>query len=160
MADQTKVTLDKKAANNILNNVLESCNIPPSSESMDKIMKKRAIERTPLIVLKYIALVFLIVAAISPLFFRRDPDFKVVSASKTVVVSSHSLYDDCFIMVLTGAADYKNISAKKNDGAVIFPDTVDSSSGLVIFPYNGDALNIYIPTLSGECIQAVLNETK
>jgi len=159
MSDQTKIVLDKEEASNILNNVLDTCNISPSQDSLDKIMKKRAREKRPLAILKYIAALFLIVAVISPLFFKRDKDFKVVTASKTVAVSSHSLYEDCFIMILTGDADFKNIHAKKNDGAVIFPDEVDKASGLVIFPYNGDALNIYIPTNSGECIQAVLNET-
>lgn len=157
---EPKYNLDNSTANELLNNVLDSCNIPPSPKSLDEVMFKRNLEKKPLAFAKYLAVLFLILVVISPLFFKRDPNFSVVTTSKHVAVSSHALYEDCFVMTLTGSADYDSIYARKNDGAYIFPDSIDNTSGLVIFPYNGDALNIYIPTKNGETIQAVLNETK
>lgn len=158
--EQQNYNIDKNTANDLLNNVLDSCNIPPSSKSIEKIMLKRSIEVKPIIFFKYISIILLLFCICTPLLFRPDPTFSLVTKSKNVVVSSHNLYEGFFVMSLSGEADYKNIYAKKDDGAIIFPDTSDSSTGVVIFPYNGDSLNIYIPTMSGECIQAVLHEKK
>lgn len=159
MSEQSNFNLNKDKTNQMLENILESCNIPPSSESLDSIMLKRSIEKKPLIALKIIAAIFLVVSVITPLAFRKDPNFSLLTNSRNVAVNTHNLYEDCFIMTLSGSADYSNIYAKKDDGAIIFPDEVDSASGLVIFPYNGEALNISIPTTSGECVQAILHET-
>ncbi|MDO4187863.1 MAG: hypothetical protein Q4D29_02635 [Lachnospiraceae bacterium] len=160
MANLDNYNLDKSKANDMLNNILDSCNIPPSSENIETIMMKKKLERKPLVILLHIAVLFLILVVLSPLAFKEDPNFTVIKTSKTVVVADHVLYDDCFVLTLSGAADYKNIHAAKYDGALIYPDVIDETTGLVIFPYKGDALNIYIPTNSGECIQAVLNENR
>lgn len=153
-------TNNTETASEMLNNILDSCNIPPAAESLDKIMLKRSLEKKPLRILKVTAAFFLVIAVLTPLTFRQDPQFSVLTRSRNVAINSHNLYEDCFIMTLSGSADYKNIYARKNDGAIIFPDQIDRTSGLVIFPYNGEALNIFIPTTGGECIQAVLNESK
>lgn len=160
MLEHPNYNLDSDAANALLNNVLDSCNIPPSSKTIEEVVLKRELERKPISILKYIAIVFLVLSVLAPLCFNKDPQFSVIEASKTVAVTSHTLYEDCFVMTLSGDADYGNINSRKNDGALIFPDKIDEASGLVIFPYNGEALNIYIPTKSGGCIQAVLNEIK
>lgn len=159
MSENHNYSLDKNTANDMLSDILDSCNIPPSQDSLDDVMIKRQLEKKPLAILKYLAILFLLIAVVSPLFFKADPQFSIVKPAKNVVISSHSLYDDCFIMTLTGSADYNAIYSKKADGAIIYPDKIDPASGLVIFPYSGDMLNIYIPTINGECIQAVLNET-
>ena len=158
MANQNKYNLDKEVANDMLNNILDSCNIPPSSEDIETVMLKKDLERKPLSALLHLAAFFLLLTMLCPLAFKKDPNFSLVKSSKTVAVTDHILYDDCFVMTITGSADYKNIKAAKNDGALLFPDIIDESTGLIIFPYDGEALNIYIPTNSGECIQAVLNE--
>ena len=160
MSDHPNYNLDKETAADILNNILDTCNIPPSSESIETSVKKTALQRKKISACKYVAILFILLAVLTPLAFNRDPNFSIVTTSKTVAVTSHTLYENFFVMTLQGAADYGNIHAKKNDGAIIFPDNVDASTGLVVIPYNGEALNIYIPTVSGECIQAVLNETK
>lgn len=160
MSEQPNYNIDKNTANDLLSNVLQSCNIPSPSKSIDQIMLKRSLEVRPIIFLKFVSIILLIVCICAPLCFKPDPSFSLVTKSKNVIVASHNLYNECFVMSLSGEADYKNIYARKNDGAIIFPDTSDSSTGIVIFPYNGDSLNIYIPTMSGECIQAVLHEHK
>lgn len=160
MSNNSKYTLDKDVANGLLNNVLDSCNIPPSSDSLNERMIKSSLERKPLGIFKFIAVVFVILAIISPLAFKADESFSLIKRSETVVVTSHILYDNCFILTLSGDADYTDITAKKNDGAIIFPDQIDETTGLVIFPYDGEALNIYIKAKNGGYIQAVLNEKK
>jgi len=147
-------------ANNILNNVFDSCNVPPSAESFDDLVAKSRRKMRPIRIHRTIATIFLFFVILSPLFFRADSSFSLKSGLDTVAVSSHSLYENCFTMTLTGDADYDKIYAKKNDGAIIFPDTIDSAKGVVIFPYDGDPLNIYIPSINGGCIQAVLSENK
>lgn len=159
MAKEPNYSLDRAKANEMLNNILDNCNLPPSSETLEADIFMANMQRRRLSVCKFLAIVFLIAAVMSPLLFKADPQFKILTSSKTVAVSSHILYDDCFVMTLSGSADYSNIYAKKNDGAIIFPDQSDSSTGVVIFPYDAEALNIYIPTQNGECIQAILNET-
>jgi len=160
MSEQPIHNLDKNKVNDLLENVLDSCDIPSSSKSLDSIMLKRKLESKPLLIFKYVSLAFLILAICTPLAFRPDPDFSIVSKSPTVAVTNHSLYESCFVMTLIGDADYKNIYAKKDDGTIILPDTADDENGVVIFPYNGDSLNIYIPTVNGTYIQAVLHEKK
>lgn len=155
---QKNYNIDKDTANDLLNSVLDSCNIPQPSKPMDKMILKRNLNVKPFKILKYVSVLLLIFCICAPLFFKPDPSFSLIQSSNTVVVSSHSLYENCFIMTLSGDADYKNIYAKKEGGAIIFPDTSDSLTGVVVFPYNGDPLNIFIPTMSGECIQAVLHE--
>lgn len=152
--------LNSKEAEKLLYNVLDSCNIPQPSGSLEATIRKKALKKQTIAFCTFLAALFLILVIFSPLAFKRDSHFKIVQGSKEVSISSHTLYDDFFVMTLKGDVDYDNIYSRKNNGAYIFPDTVDSESGLVIFPYNGDALNIYIPSKGGECIQAVLNENK
>jgi len=156
----SKAKLNQDKANEILNNVFDSCNIPPSSKSFEEIMAENYRKRIPLAVYKFIATLFMFAAVLVPFLFKPDPNFRLTAYDKNVVVTSHNLYDSCFIMTLTGSADYDNIYAKKNNGAIIFPEKADESAGLVIFPYDGDDLNIYIHTNNGGCIQAVLAEKK
>ena len=56
--------------------------------------------------------------------------------------------------------DYRNIYAVKNDGTVIFPSKIQFVNGdtEVTVPYDGDQLNLYIPDLDGNMIQAILSE--
>lgn len=159
MSDKNHTT-ELETADEMLNNILDSCNIPPSSDSLETIMQKRMVEKLPLHILKIVSVVFLVISVLVPLAFKKDPSFDVINSSKTVAVTSHTLYEDCFVMTLSGLADYANIYSKKSNGAIIYPDIIDQDAGLVIFPYNGESLNIYIPTTSGECIQAVLHEPK
>jgi len=158
--DQKNFDLDKNTADDILHNVLDTCRIQPSEESVDRLMLRRNIQKSTLSVFKFIAIIFLILAILCPLTFKRDPAFSLISSSKNVTITSHTLYDSCFIMILSGSVEYSGIHAKKDNGSLIYPDAYDVSTGSVIFPYDGDALNIYIPSTSGECIQAVLAEHK
>lgn len=160
MSENPKLNLNRETASELLNNVLDNCDIPASTKSLDEMMLRSALARKPLRFAKFIAVIFVIIAVLSPLAFKSDPDFVLINSAKSVAVSSHILYDDCFILTLTGDADFTNINAKKNNGAIIYPDQIDESTGLVVFPYNGEELNIYIPSRSGGCIQAVLYEKK
>lgn len=160
MLERENHNLDKETANDMLSNILDSCHIPPLSEDIESVMRKKNLERKNLAILLHVGILFLILVMLSPLAFKKDPSFTIEKTSKTVAVTDHVLYDDCFVLTLSGDADYKNIYAAKEDGAIIVPDLLDKTTGLIIFPYNGEPLNIYIPTNSGECIQAVLNENR
>lgn len=158
MNNSVKPNIDN--ANLILNNVFDSCNVPKSSKPLNEFSAETRKKLRPLIFHRSIAILFLFIAILTPLFFKADPDFMLQTASRTVVVSSHSLYSDCFIMTLTGDADYDNIYAKKSDGAIIYPSRIERGIGVVIFPYDGSELNIYIPSIDGGSIQAVLSSNE
>ena len=55
--------------------------------------------------------------------------------------------------------DYQNIYAQKDDGTAVYPSRIRfvGDSTEVTIPYDGDALNIYIPDLDGNVMQAVLS---
>ena len=158
MNNNVKPNIDN--ANLILNNIFDSCDMPKPSKSLNELSAETRRKIRPLIFHRVIAIIFLFIVVLTPLFFKADPNFMLSSASKTVVVTSHALYSDCFIMTLTGDADYDNIYATKNDGAIVYPERIDRGIGVVVFPYDGCEMNIFIPSTNGGCIQAVLSENK
>ena len=52
--------------------------------------------------------------------------------------------------------DYLGIYCKKNDGSVVMPTRSDSE--IVIIPYDGEALNIFITCTDGRVVQALLSQ--
>ena len=63
------------------------------------------------------------------------------------------------MMISGDKLDYRNIYAMKDDGTAIFPSSIRfvNEQTEVTIPYDGDALNIYIPDLDGNVMQAVLS---
>ena len=155
---QNNKNLDKDTANNILNNVLDTISVPQPEYTVDSLMEKRRFIKLNMLVLRILATIFLILVVISPLAYKGDPDFSLITSSKNVAIMSHDLYDTYFVMSITGSADYTNIRATKGDGAIIYPDKCDPQTGTVSFPFTGEEINIFIPTTNGECIQAVLSK--
>lgn len=156
-----KHSLDQNTANGILQNVFEECNVTPNEVPFDKIMLRSIAETKGVRFFKYFAVAILILVIASPLAFKQSNNFGLVNSARSVSIENHALYEHYFILTLSGTAiDYNAIYAKKADGAYIYPDSIDKKAGLVIFPYDGDSLNIYITSLNGEVIHAVLAENK
>ena len=91
MKKKSTYRLDKEKADEMLNNILDTCNLPPTSDTLETDMLIHSLQRRKIFVFKIIAIFFLIVAVISPLFFKADPSFMLINSSKTVVVASHML---------------------------------------------------------------------
>ena len=64
------------------------------------------------------------------------------------------------MMINGDKLDYRNIYAVKNDGTMIFPSKIQfiDDNIEVTIPYDGEQLNLYIPDLDGNTLQAILSE--
>lgn len=156
-----KIKLDRNTADDILQNVFEECNVAPNEVPFDKIVLRSTAETKGVRFIKYFALAILVLVIVSPLAFKQSDKFGLAQSAKSITIENHSLYEHYFVITLSGnKIDYNSIYAQKENGAYIYPDSIDTEAGLVIFPYDGDALNIYISSLDGEKIHAVLAENK
>ena len=156
-----KQNLDKNTANGILQNVFEECDITPNEVPFDKILLRSMAETKGVRFSKYFAVVILVLVIMAPLAFKQSDIFGLVEPARTVSIENHALYEHYFVLTLGGTnIDYDGIYAVKPDGAYIYPDSIDKKAGLVIFPYDGETLNIYITSGNGEVIHAILAENK
>ncbi|MBR6451455.1 MAG: hypothetical protein IKS87_02000 [Lachnospiraceae bacterium] len=157
-----KYTMDMTTANNILQNVFIAGQQAPNSTPFDKIVLRSRAKTTLVTTCMWIGIVMLILILLSPLAFQ-DQDLKVtnLSEAKSVEIIDHQLYTKEFVMQIKGdRLDYQQIYATKKDGSVVFPSKIRFVNGNteVTIPYDGSALNLYIPDLDGNVMQAVLSE--
>lgn len=155
-----KYSMDMDTANQTLQNVFAACNQQPNTIPFDKLVLKGLAQTTLVKGCKWSAAGFLLLVLLAPLAFR-NTDFTVSSRGfgQQIAIEDHQLYENYFIMRLSGEnVDYDNIYAKKTDGTVVFPSSVDPAERSVVIPYDGSSLNIYIPDSSGNVLQAILSE--
>ncbi len=156
-----KYTMDMATANNILQNVFIAGDQKPNTIPFDKIVLRSKAKTTLVTSCMWIAIAMLLLTLLSPLAFHSQ-EVKVTDfgAAKTLEITSHQLYTTEFVMMISGdKLDYRNIYAMKDDGTAIFPSSIRfvNEQTEVTIPYDGDALNIYIPDLDGNVMQAVLS---
>ena len=75
MKKKSNYRLDKEKADEMLNNILDTCNLPPTSDTLETDMLIHSLQRRKIFVFKIIAIFFLIATVISHLYFRTDPKF-------------------------------------------------------------------------------------
>lgn len=162
-----KYSMDKQTANAILQNVFAAGEQSPNTIPFDKLVLRGMAQTTLVTSCMWIAIVMLVFILVCPFAFRSNELSVAHSAAfKSVQIVEHQLYTDEFVMILEGKdIDYQSIYSQKNDGMIIYPSHirfVDGSQGStnieVTIPYDGDALNIYIPDINGEVLQAVLSQ--
>ncbi len=158
-----KYKLNKKQANEVLQNVFKTCEVEPNTESFDKLIIKDFTKTQSVLIARYIAIFFLVICAISPLFIKKDEYFAVVSSDTRVlpvIIEDHELYEDHFTMTLFGDnvlfGDIYAFSADK----LVFPTNIDIKNKTVTFPYEGKELDIHIPIKGSEELNAVLSEKR
>lgn len=162
-----KYNMDKQTANAILQNVFAAGEQLPNTTPFDKLVLRGMAQTTLVTSCMWTAIVMLVLVLVCPFAFRAN-DLNVSNAAsvKSVQIVAHQLYSDEFVMVLEGSTiDYQSIYSRKADGNIVFPTHIRFVNGLngatnieVTFPYDGDALNIYIPDSNGEVLQAVLSQ--
>lgn len=161
LKNNSKYKLNKKQANEMLQNVFKTCDVEPSSDSFDKLILKDFAKTQYVLIARYIAIFFLVICAISPLCIKKDEYFVVMKNNThkmSVIIEDHELFEDHFTMTLFGDDIlYGNIYAYSNEN-LIFPTKVDIKNSTVTFPYDGNALDIHIPVKSGEELNAILSE--
>ena len=157
-----KYTMDMTTANSILQNVFIAGEQSPNTTPFDKIVLRSRAKTTLVTACMWVGIVMLLLVLLSPLAFHSQ-ELKVTSfeADKNIQIASHQLYSSEFVMMISGEMlDYKNIYAVKDDGTMVFPSRIRfvNDQTEVTIPYDGTSLNIYIPDLDGNVMQAILSE--
>lgn len=154
--------LNRKEADQMLKNIFEANSVKPNRSSFDSILFKTIASTTLVKSCKWMAAALLVLVILAPLSFRnQNNNFSVedMSASSQVTVVNHQLLDNAFEMILSGQnIDYTGIYCKKLDGTIVIPNKLDESQGLVVIPFDGDSLNIYITCKDGRVVQALLSK--
>lgn len=154
--------MSRKAADETLQNVFLACNKAPNSVSLERLVIRSLIKSTFSTVCMIICHIFLILVIFSPLAFV-EKGFRVDRAmSADVAIVNHMLYEDKFVIVVSGDDMKKNdIYGKLRDSTLIKPEDIsanDDGTYTVVFPYHNEDFAIYIPTSSGGTIKAVLSK--
>lgn len=163
MNNTKKYSMNYDEAQDTLQSIFDACDVSHNTVPFDKIMLKSRIEVRPISHVKHIAILFLILVIISPLTFKKNKDFTVLNNGfrQPLIVSDHQLFDYSFSMTVKGSGIiYSEIKAIKDNGAIIFPESIDEETGVIVFPYDGDALSICVPNIDGYKLRAVLSERK
>ena len=155
-------SINRKAANEALQNVFEACEQTPNTQSLDALLFKNIANTTLVKAGKWMSVALLVLILLSPTVFYYAGSHTSSKPHKTdITVTSHYLdrENNCFVMELSGTnIDYDGIYAKKENGSVIYPVETDES-GVVKFRFESGTLNIFIPDTEGGIVQAVLSKT-
>lgn len=153
--------MNRQEADRMLKNVFEASDIKPNKSSFDVILLRTIASTTLVRTCKWIAIAMLVLVIGSPLAFKTHNTFSVSDMNSTsqVTVVNHRLDGDRFEMTLSGEnIDYTGIYCKKNDGSIVFPILSSEKEHIVIIPFDGDSLNIYITCKDGKVVQALLSK--
>ena len=154
-------SINRKAANEALQNVFAACEQTPNTTSLDALLFKNIANTTLVKVGKWTSVALLVLILLSPSVFYvagKNEEGKVHRTN--IEVTDHYLDEEngCFVMMLRGDdIDYDAIYAKKENGAVIYPLETDEQ-GIVKFRFEEGTLNIFIPDTEGGVVQAVLSK--
>lgn len=157
-----KYNMDINTANDILQNVFAAKQQAPNTTPFDKIVLKSKARTSLVTSCMWVGIIMLCLTILSPLAFR-STDFKVTdfTEAQNLQIIEHQLFTEEFVMIVSGSKlDYQSVYASKNDGSVIFPSRIRFINGNaeITIPYDGEALNLFIPDTDGNVMQAILSE--
>ena len=154
-------SINKKAANEALQNVFAACEQTPNTQSLDALLFKNIANTTLVKAGKWMSVALLLLILLSPaVFYKAGKDAGVKKHSADITVTEHYLDEEngCFVMMIDGSnIDYNGIYAKKENGTVIYPVEA-GPDGIVKFRFESGTLNIFIPDTEGGIVQAVLSK--
>ncbi len=152
-------SLNKKAANEALQNVFAACEQTPNTKSLDALLFKNIANTTLVKTGKWISVALLILILLTPLvFYKAGKDHTAEKKKSDITVTQHYMDEEneCFVMELSGEdIYYEGIYARKEDGSTIYP--IEASDGIVKFHFENGTINIFIPDTEGGIVQAVLS---
>ncbi|MCR5330717.1 MAG: hypothetical protein K6E62_05965 [Lachnospiraceae bacterium] len=159
MFKKKKYNLDINTADQTLQNVFKSLDKKPNTIPFDKLVLRNAVNRTYIKTGLCVSLALLLLILLAPLsFINREFKVEYTGLKQTIVVTDHHLEGDTFVMNLSGIQiDYDDIYARLPDGTFVFPVSADAESGVVVFPYEGTELNIFVPDINGKMLHAILS---
>ena len=154
-------SINRKAANEALQNVFAACEQTPNTQSLDALLFKNIANTTLVKLGKWLSVALLVLILLCPIvFYTAGKQEEDVSGRTDITVTDYYLDENeqCFVMIITGSdIYYEGIYAKKEDGSVIYPVSTDPD-GTVKFHFESGTLNIYIPDTEGGIVQAVLSK--
>ena len=154
-------SINRKAANEALQNVFAACEQTPNTQSLDALLFKNIANTTLVKTGKWMAIALLLLVLMCPtVFYVAGKNAGETEHKANIAVTSHQLDEEngLFIMELSGSnIYYDGIYAKKEDGSVVYPVETDES-GIVKFRFESGTLNIFIPDTEGGIVQAVLSK--
>jgi len=149
---KNRYELDMTTANNALQNILSTCNQPVNTIPFDKLVLRKKINaasynRLIIATALIFVLTFLSPLAIIPLSELNERLFSPTPAVLTLdyvennilslkFTGENILYEEAFMETLSGE--------------IIAPLSVDSSKGVINFPFLSEEANIYVPVKNGE----------
>ncbi len=154
-------SINRKAANEALQNVFAACDQTPNTQSLDALLFKNIANTTLVKAGKWMSVGLLVLILLSPTVFYMAGKQNTARAHVTdITVTDHYLDEESgsFVMELKGTdIDYDGIYAKKEDGSILYPSETDPE-GTVKFHFESGTLNIFIPDTEGGVVQAVLSK--
>ena len=154
-------SINKKAANEALQNVFAACEQTPNTQSLDALLFKNIANTTLVKLGKWLSIALLLLILLCPLvFYMAGKNAGTKTHKAEIAVTNHYLDEenDCFVMELSGNdIYYEGIYAKNETGSVIYPIETDQN-GTVKFHFESGTLNIFIPDTEGGIVQAVLSK--
>ena len=149
---KNRYELDMTTANNALQNILTTCNQPVNTIPFDKLVLRKKVNaasynRLIIATALIFVLTFLSPLAIIPLSELNERLFSPTPAVLTLdyvennilslkFTGENILYEEAFMETLSGE--------------IIAPLSVDSSKGVINFPFLSEEANIYVPVKNGE----------
>ncbi len=154
-------SINRKAANEALQNVFAACEQAPNTQSLDALLFKNIANTTLVKMGKWMSIALLLLILFCPVvFYISGKNAQTGPHKADITVTDHYLDNDSgmFVMKLSGSdIYYEGIYAKKEDGSVIRPSETDPD-GTVKFRFKSGTLNIFIPDTEGGIVQAVLSK--
>ena len=142
---KNRYELDMTTANNALQNILSSCNQPVNTIPFDKLVLRKKVNAASynrLIVATTLifVLTFLSPLAIVPLSEMTEKllDYVENNILSLKFTGDNILYEEAFMETVSGE--------------IIEPLSVDSSKGVINFPFLSEEANIYVPVKNGETL--------
>ncbi len=149
---KNRYELDMTTANNALQNILSTCNQPVNTIPFDKLVLRKKINaasynRLIIATALIFVLTFLSPLAIIPLSELNERLFSPTPAVLTLDYVENNILS----LKFTGENIlYKEAFMETLSGEIIAPLSVDSSKGVINFPFLSEEANIYVPVKNGE----------
>lgn len=160
MKYRLKTKADFQMADDTLRNVFASCNIKIQTESVQKLYQKQQREMRTFRMLMILSVVCLVSLLLLPILFptshvriSEDPQ-----SDASISVVQHHLENDIFYITMSGdEIDYEHIEIIDPAGNSVPMISVDPKSKTLVFPFEGDELNIIIPDKDGKELHLLLS---
>ena len=133
---KNRYELDMTTANNALQNILSSCNQPVNTIPFDKLVLRKKVNAASYNRLIVATTLIFVLTFLSPAVLTLDyVENNILSLKFT---GDNILYEEAFMETVSGE--------------IIEPLSVDSSKGVINFPFLSEEANIYVPVKNGETL--------